>query len=97
MLAELGYEVVEAGSAEEVLALIRKGLRPDLLLTDHLMAGMSGTDLARTVRSEAAGVRVLLVSGYADAEGIAADLSRLTKPFRRDELAATLSSLAARH
>jgi two-component SAPR family response regulator len=59
------------------------------------MTGMNGTDLARIVRSEASGVQVLLISGYAEAEGVASDLPRLLKPFRRDELAATLASLAA--
>jgi YesN/AraC family two-component response regulator len=66
-----------------------------LLITDHLMTGMNGTDLARIVRSESSDVQVLLVSGYAEAEGVALDLPRLTKPFRRDELAATLASLTA--
>jgi len=33
------------------------------------------------------------VSGYADAEGIASDLPRLTKPFRKAELATLLESL----
>jgi CheY-like chemotaxis protein len=97
MLAELGYAVMEAGSAAEALALIRDGLTPKLLVTDHLMAGMNGTDLARIVRSETNGVQVLLVSGYADVDGIAPDLPRLTKPFRRDELAAKLASLAILH
>ena len=40
---------------------------------------VNGTDLARIVRSEASGVHVLLVSGYADAEEVAPDLPRLTK------------------
>lgn len=93
MLVDLGYAVVEAGSAERP-SLSSGAARPELLVTDHLMTGMNGTDLARIVRSEASGVRVLLVSGYADAEGVAPDLPRLTKPFRRDELAATLASLA---
>ena len=70
-------------------------MKPELLVTDHLMTGMNGTDLARIVRSEASDVRVLLVSGYADAEGVAPALPRLTKPFRRDELDAPLASLAA--
>ncbi|MGC2087049.1 MAG: ATP-binding protein [Bradyrhizobium sp.] len=97
MLADLGYAVVEAGSAEEALAILRTGVRPQLLVTDHLMTGMNGTDLARIVRSEILGVQVLLVSGYAEAEGVAPDLPRLTKPFRRDELAASLASLAMPH
>ena len=73
---------------------MRSGVKPELLITDHLMPGMNGTDRARIVGSEAPGVQVLLVSGYAEAEGVAPDLPRLTKPFRRDELAASLASLA---
>ena len=57
------------------------------------MPGMNGTDLARIVRSELPNLRVLLVSGYAESEGVAPDLARLTKPFRADELAASLADL----
>jgi hypothetical protein len=35
-------------------------------------------------------VRILLVSGYAEREGVDPDLPRLTKPFRKDELASAL-------
>jgi PAS domain S-box-containing protein len=94
MLADLGYEVVEAASAEEAQRRLREGLRPDLLMTDHLMAGMNGTDLARLVRSQHPGVKVLVVSGYAESEGVAPDLARLTKPFREAELAKCLAELA---
>jgi hypothetical protein len=37
---------------------------------------------------------VLIVSGYAESEGLAPDLPRLTKPFRKDELAASLAGVA---
>jgi CheY-like chemotaxis protein len=93
MLAELGYAVVEAGSADEALKLIDDGLAPDLLVTDHLMPGLSGTELARIVQARHPGLPVLIVSGYAEAEGIASDLPRLTKPFRRAELAASIARL----
>jgi signal transduction histidine kinase/CheY-like chemotaxis protein len=93
MLIDLGYVVVEAGSSEAAVNQLREGLRPDVLITDHLMAGMNGTDLARLVRSQHAGVKVLIVSGYAEAEGVAPDLPRLTKPFREAELAECLGSL----
>lgn len=39
------------------------------------------------------GVRVLIVSGYAESDGIAPDLARLAKPFKNDELAASLAEL----
>lgn len=91
MLADLGYDIVEACSAEQATQLLEGGLAPDLLVTDHLMPGKSGTDLAREVLERLPGTRVLIVSGYADADGIAPDLPRLVKPFRQADLAASIS------
>ncbi|WP_200819685.1 PAS domain-containing protein [Methylopila sp. Yamaguchi] len=93
MLEELGYRVQEASSAEAALALVAEGARPDLLVTDHLMPGMTGVDLARVLKERLPDLPVLIVSGYADAEGIAPDLPRLTKPFRSAELAASVMGL----
>ena len=93
MLTELGYEVTETDSAEQALRLMREGLRPNLLVTDHLMPGMSGVDLARIVRSQKPDTKILVVSGYAEAEGVAPDLPRLAKPFRSEDLAASLADL----
>ena len=95
MLSELGYSVVDAPSAEDALDLIDRGLEPDVLVTDHLMPGMTGDQLAREVRRRRPGTPVLLVSGYADVETVAPDLPRLNKPFRHDELAASLAALRA--
>jgi CheY-like chemotaxis protein len=93
MLADLGYDVLEAATAEEGLALVQNGAKFDLLVTDHLMPGMTGSDLARAVQTLRPGVPILVISGYAESEGIEPDLPRLTKPFRRDELVAGLASL----
>ncbi len=93
MLTDLGYTVVEAESGEHALQLIEAGIAPDVLVTDHLMPGMTGTELIRTARARWPGLQALLVSGYADVEGVAADLPRLTKPFRSAELAASLLAL----
>ncbi|MBB5716951.1 PAS domain S-box protein [Sphingomonas aerophila] len=93
MLNDFGFDVVEAGSAEEALNLLKAGEAPDLLVTDHLMPGMSGADLAREARLLNPGLPVLVVSGYAEVEGIAPDLPRLTKPFRNADLAASLTEL----
>jgi CheY-like chemotaxis protein len=94
MLMDLGYQVVEAGSAEEALRLVSDGLVPHLLVTDHLMPGMSGAELARDLRARRPELPVLIVSGYAEAEGIEPGLPRLTKPFRNAELAASLAALS---
>jgi PAS domain S-box-containing protein len=93
MLVDLGFEVVEAGSAEEALQLIKAGAKLDLLITDHLMPGMDGAQLAQQVRHLRPALPVLIVSGYAEVDGIAPDLPRLTKPFRSSELEASVTVL----
>jgi signal transduction histidine kinase/CheY-like chemotaxis protein len=95
MLEDLGYEVEEVPSAEAALALLEGGTEVDLLVTDHLMPGISGADLARRVRASWPGLPILIVSGYAEEDGIAPDLPRLAKPFRAAELAASLDALRA--
>jgi PAS domain S-box-containing protein len=96
MLADLGYGVAEAGSAEEALRMLDGGLAADILVSDHLMPGTTGSDLAREVMRRRPGMPVLIVSGYADVEGMAPDLPRLTKPFRQADLAASLADVTER-
>ena len=91
MLKYLGYAVIEAQSAEAAMSLIAEGTHFDVLITDHLMPGMSGTDLAHEVRTARSGVPVLLISGYSDA--VEVGLPRLTKPFKTDDLAISLARL----
>ncbi len=93
MLSDLGYAVVEAASAEEAVTILKEGGPFDIVVTDHLMPGMTGTELARQLKSWLPELPVLLVSGYAQPEGMDADLPRLAKPFRKDELAATLVAI----
>jgi PAS domain S-box-containing protein len=90
MLTELGYEVVEASSAEEALELLANGRQFDVVITDHLMSGMSGAVLACEMRKRWPWIQTVIISGYAEAEGIDPDLLRLSKPFRQSELAEIL-------
>lgn len=92
MLGDLGYDVVEANCAEHALQLVEEGLTPSLLVTDHLMPGMTGTQLARRLQARQPDLQLLIVSGYAEVDSIEADLPRLTKPFRSDELATILAT-----
>lgn len=69
MLGELGYAVVQASSAEEALRLMDDGVAIDVPVTDHLMPGMSGIELAREVRVRLPEAPVMLVSGYAESRG----------------------------
>ena len=93
MLTDLGFSVVEAASAGEALKLLEGGLRADMLLTDHLMPGMTGTELARKARERWPDCPILLISGFAEADGVAPDLPRLVKPFRQAELAEMIATL----
>lgn len=93
MLMELGFDVFEASSAREALSLLDEGLLPDLLVTDHLMPGMSGVELAAQVRERRPALPVLIISGYADAVDIRPEMPRLAKPFKTAELASKLAAL----
>jgi len=54
---------------------------------------MTGTGLALVLQARGAAIPVLIVSGYAEDEGINPTLPRLTKPFRQGELATSLAEL----
>jgi PAS domain S-box-containing protein len=93
MLGDLGFSVREACSAEEALRLIEDGLEFDVLVTDHLMPGMTGVDLVRALHRRLPSAPALIVSGFAETDSIAPDLLRLAKPFRQADLAAMLAKL----
>lgn len=63
VLATRGYRVLEAGSGEEALGLAA-GKSVDLLLTDMVMPGMTGPELAGMLRERQPGLKVLFTSGY---------------------------------
>jgi len=93
MLADLGYKVIQAPSAEAALRLFDQGVKADVVVTDHLMPGKTGVDLAREVQTRRLGAPVVIISGYADLEEVAPDLPRLAKPFRQAELATILTTV----
>jgi signal transduction histidine kinase/CheY-like chemotaxis protein len=67
ILKRSGYRVIEAQSAEEALRLaLEPSTHFDLLLTDVVMPGMSGPDLAARLRDARAEIKVLCMSGYTD-------------------------------
>ena len=94
MLSELGYAVIEAASGEHSLRIIDSQTAFDIVVTDHLMPGITGTELAALVCRRRPGTPVLVISGYADVEGIATNLLQLTKPFRQADLETSLAALS---
>jgi len=55
---------------------------------------MTGGELALAILDKHKETPILIVSGFADAESIPADIARLSKPFRQSDLAASLAKLA---
>ncbi|HKC46609.1 MAG TPA: ATP-binding protein [Gemmatimonadales bacterium] len=92
-LPRLGYEVLVVRNAEEALALVEKHPgRIDLLLTDVVMPGLSGPQLADRLTARRPETRVVFMSGYPEAQdpalGFSLDgRSYLQKPFALAELA----------
>jgi two-component system cell cycle sensor histidine kinase/response regulator CckA len=65
-LKRFGYRVIEADSAEAALTLLERAVTPiDLLLTDIVLPGMDGRDLAARLTRDCPDMQVLLMSGYA--------------------------------
>ena len=53
ILMRAGHAVSQAASGEEAVAILKGGLKPDLIITDYHMGAMNGIDLVRAVRKTA--------------------------------------------
>jgi two-component system, cell cycle sensor histidine kinase and response regulator CckA len=101
-LRSAGYAVLEATEGREALALLESSpATVQLLVSDVVMPGMGGIELARRVAEQRPGVRVLLVSGYVqdavDGQGkLEGAASFLAKPFTTADLLTRVRELLAR-
>jgi signal transduction histidine kinase len=92
LLQQAGYEVLEASRAETALELAARHSGPiELLLTDVMMPGLSGPQLAARVVAARPGIRVLYVSGYSEelllkSSSLQPAAGFLAKPFTGDGL-----------
>lgn len=87
MLEDLGHTVFEAASGKQALDILRREKAIDLVITDHAMPQMTGVQLADAIRAERPGLPIILATGYAELPpGSEADLPKLAKPFRQQEL-----------
>jgi PAS domain S-box-containing protein len=94
MLEDLGHQVISASSGLHALDIIRSGQPIDLMLTDHVMPGMTGVELAAASRQLRPSLPILLATGYAELSGATQlDLPRLAKPYHQDQLRDRLDQL----
>ena len=91
MLEDLGRQVLTAASGEEALSHLAARPEITLVVTDEVMPGMTGTELARRIREGGSVLPIILATGYADLGERPVPqkpgLPRLAKPFTQAQLA----------
>jgi signal transduction histidine kinase/ActR/RegA family two-component response regulator len=98
VLRDLGYDVREAGGGADALDLLRRDSGIEVLLTDVVMPGMNGAELARLAPGVRPHLTILFMSGYADPEEITGALQRhrlVRKPFLPADLANQIEAALA--
>jgi CheY-like chemotaxis protein len=102
MLLNLGYRVLEAGSGQEAVRLLRRGAhRIDGVLTDVAMPGIGGRELGETIANCWPKIRVLYMSGFAShrmvREGtLDPSVPFIQKPFTSEQLGRRIRELLTR-
>jgi PAS domain S-box-containing protein len=99
LLAELGYDVLQADDGPSGLRILQSRRHIDLLITDIGLPGLNGRQIADAARTLRPSLKVLFMTGYAEnAAGAAgfldAGMAIITKPFSMDQLAARVRALA---
>lgn len=101
MLEYAGYSVIGLSGSQQALECFQKQPKDfDLIVTDHVMPGMSGFDLVKTIRETRKNIPVVFITGHAGQfpEGEFESMENcrlLPKPFSSDELLALVSELNA--
>jgi PAS domain S-box-containing protein len=100
MLREQGYRVLEAIDGPSGLAVLGRGERIDLMVTDVGLPGINGRQLADQARETRPRLKVLFMTGYAETVAIAGGflqdgMDMITKPFDLDDLARRIREMIA--
>jgi CheY-like chemotaxis protein len=93
VLRDIGYTVWEADDPATALHILKEQAPIDLLLTDYAMPNMNGETLIERAGTYQPGIRVLLMTGHADAlrKGGIAGVPLLEKPFKTENLTERVS------
>jgi PAS domain S-box-containing protein len=97
ILREAGYEVLDAADGEEALTLARRFAGTiRLMLTDVIMPGMNGKELAARMTPVLPAMRIIFMSGYTDRVALEGDAILLEKPFTAERLLAQVREVLAK-
>lgn len=88
-----GFEVIDAGSAEEALQRLSQMRALDLLFTDIRLPGMDGWSLATEVRAVYADAPVIYASGNAERQELLPRSEFVQKPYRPEQIFAVAAGL----
>ncbi len=100
-LQRAGYEVRSAGDGHQGLELART-LRPDLVLLDLMLPGLSGHEVCRRIRADGLEIPVVMLTALGEEAQVVRGLNigaddYVTKPFGIGELMARIAALLRRH
>ena len=100
MLEDLGHTCYAAFSGREALEILNAGDAMsdiDLVITDQVMAGMTGVQLIEAIHARWPGMPVMLATGFAETDpSFAASVPRLSKPFTQAELGERIAQMGIR-
>ena len=90
ILSHYGFNVITVSCAEEALPSA-DSVKPDLVLTDVVMPGMNGPEMARELKARYPDLKVLFMSGYSEHQAILNGFKEIAdifiaKPFTREAL-----------
>jgi type II secretory ATPase GspE/PulE/Tfp pilus assembly ATPase PilB-like protein/FixJ family two-component response regulator/RNA polymerase subunit RPABC4/transcription elongation factor Spt4 len=91
------YCLLTAGSGADALTLLEKEQPVQVVLTDHRMSGMSGTELLKRVKEKHPRTIRIMLTGYADTDAVMGAVNEgavykfITKPWNDDDLRLTVS------
>jgi len=92
-LVEAGYAVAPFTDGEAMVAWLRDGGRPAVLVTDVIMPSLAGIELVAVVQAVCPNIRILVISGYPERQDEIGRHRFLQKPFRPNELAEAVHQL----
>lgn len=99
VLTDAGHLVVGASDATEAVQLAAQHVDLDLLITDLVMRGVNGIQLARTLREERPDLRVLLTSSYRpeqlSRDAVTLDAEFIEKPWAPSEMVERVAKILA--